>query len=169
MPNPRYIVSLRASDGSIRIIKSDGEDCTEMEANWLRTIMTRSLREMALAENPESDNFKEKNAKELGTTRRGETFEVDQVILDLEAERSRQGVSRAAVARALFMSNESKLGAYVRGRARPHMGLLRMWAYVLGQAIMTVPKPLQGQVEALIQEWRNNAAEQLPVEVEVEK
>lgn len=167
MPSPIYAVHLRP-DGTIRVMRSDGDDCTKDTAEWLSALMTRSLREKALATKPEFRGFREKVARVKGTTRRGEVFKVDQLVHELEAERARQGLSRAAVAQALF-DDDARLGSYVRGRSRPQPELLRLWAYVLGLTIMTVPRGLEDKIRAMIAEWRGELPPEPPiVTVEVE-
>lgn len=168
MPSPIYAVHLR-QDGTIRIIRSDGDDCTPENVEWLKGLMTKSLREKALVNKPEYRGFREKVARVQGTTRRGESFKVDPIISELEDERDRQGLSRAAVAQALF-DDDAKLGTYVRGRARPQVELLRLWAYVLGLAIIAVPRELEDKIRGMIAEWRGDLPDQLPlVETEVEQ
>lgn len=160
MPEPTYIVR-RRTDGSIRVMRSDGEDCTSVEAVWLGAIITQKLREQAL-----SDTFRELEAKTEGITPGGEKFDVDPLIFAFEAERERQNVSRRALARAIYCSNESKLGAYVRGRSRPHMDVLRAWAYVLGLDILAIPRSLTPKVGELLKGWQPNQPELVKVEVE---
>lgn len=167
MPSPIYAVHLK-QDGTIRVMRSDGDDCTLENAEWLRSLMAGSLRAKFLESNPEYRGFREKIAVIQGTTKRGELFKVDLLIHELEAEKDRQGLSRSAIARTLF-HDDSKLGSYVRGRSRPQLELVRLWAYVLGLTVMTVPRELEGRIRDMIAEWRAGQSPQVPlVEVVVE-
>lgn len=167
MPEPTFKVVLRG-DGTMRVFRTNGDDCLKEDMMWLRRLMQADLRRQAIASNPDIAVRREKIQNEKGATGRDDLFEVDGLILELEDERSRQGVTRADVSRAILSAHDNALTHYTRGRARPRLDVLRLWAFVLQQSIMVVPVQLEARVRAMIWECRNDSSDSSDVAVEVE-
>lgn len=149
----------RRRDGTVWLLRSDGEPFTWSDTEWLKETLTKELRKQGFV-----DKFKELDPKDMGK------YKVDPLIHEFEAEARRQSLPRRVIAKALFLSNESRLGTYASGKQRPYMDLLRMWGYVLGLTVLSVPHPLEKKVRAMVAEWfeANPPAEVVTVEEEEE-
>lgn len=167
MPDPKYKVIVRR-DGSIGIFRTDGKPCLLEDADWMRRLMAADLRQRSIASNPEIAKRRQKIQDEQGASGRDELFEVDPLIGELEAERIRQGVTRADVSRAVLARHDNALTHYTRGRSRPRLDMIRLWAFVLQQTVMLVPAQLEAKILAMIEEWRNQTPVEEVAVVEVE-
>lgn len=147
---PTFLIKLR-EDGSIRVMRSNGDDCTEADVDLFKGAVQKELR----VRNLEAGTLAREDIRKAIYERepdQGRRFPIDPLLPLLEKERKRRGLTRVSIAQAMFI-DPSKLSNYLSGNSRPSLETLRMWWYVLGFRLMYVPIPLADKIKGLIEEF----------------
>lgn len=153
MARPTYAFHL--SEGVGRIVRTDGAPITEEEMQFLRDNTREGLRIAALAKSITHVKSAEQQLRgTTGETKGGVRFEIDPIVLELDAIRERRKLSAAAVARAMSTTGQY-LYDWVRGKSRPHLSSVHSWAAALGRTLMLVPIDLAPKVRAMVTEWED--------------
>lgn len=154
MARPTYAFHL--SEGVVRVVRTDGAPVTEDEVQFLRDNTREGLRIAALAKSITHVKSAEQQLRgTMGETKGGVRFEIDPIVLELDAIRERRKLSAAAVARAMSTTGQY-LYDWVRGKSRPHLSSVHTWAAALGRAMMLVPVDLAPKVRDMVTEWEKN-------------
>lgn len=163
MTAAKYVVFL-TNEGVLRITHSDGSPISPDTVEWFRQVLRAALRFEAQASTYAARqgviiDTKRAEAGKLDDPQ--SRFEIDELILLLEEERSKQGIQRSKLAKLIFTSSQ-RLTDYARGWARPTMETLRIWAFMLGWQIRLIPSDLAPRVDNLVKKWVEQRDKTLP-------
>lgn len=150
MTTPTFLIRLR-NDGTLRVMRSDGDDCTDADVNTFREAIRKHLRGLNIEEANREREEMLKKAYE-GDPTQGKRFPIDPLVEALEKERKRRGLTQRSIASAMFI-DPTKLTQYIGGWSRPALETVRTWWYVLGFQLLYVPIPLVDQVRKMVDEF----------------
>lgn len=142
-------------DGSLRVVKQDGTPCFESDAKFVASAVTYALKS-------EANTL---GSAKLGTGKtreHGVEFEVDPMLVELDALRAKvPGLSKARLAAFLGISRPV-VGDWIRGAGRPHLEDFRTWASMPGISMvpMLVPAALVEVVTLLKKKFLDHEDQQ---------
>lgn len=153
MPTPGndsiWIVEL--VDGSIVLRARNRQSLNDEDVKTVKMLLTRHFRSEASFRYPRALRRPKAN-EEVVTEFGGVRHFLDPIVNFLVAHRRRRKLAVVSVAELMF-DRPQKITYWETGKARPFIGNLREWAYVLGFDLLPVPMGLRDEVKSMVNQF----------------